>query len=465
MANVFVQSSNTGIDDQPRLQAQLDAIDAAGGGILTLGPGDYYIGPSDGASGSNGNHSLQLGDNTTLEMADGCRLIKRCVGGYITPVIRNKGDDEFDATSNIRVVGGEIAVLNSANTGRLMVFGNVAGLSVERVKFRGVYGDWVFTAGDCTDVNIEALDIDAGDSIGEDGIHCAGCQRLIIRNCNIKSGDDAIAIHNEASTQNAMYDVLIENCYLESAVANMIRIEVTPDSELPIRRVVVRNITGKAGAGGLRIEDENDAYLVSDVDVSGMLIDCAAATSAGGFYTRGSQRVTLNGVVVNDPIEGSQIDGGDTITLNDCIVRNPRAGGGLTQRCLTIATAHPCSNIRIVGGLYEGAQTNASGIHVGGGNGNNVDGFEISGVTVKDAGLDCIRITNGQRGRIEGNQCTGALNAYGIREISFGATPGIFNNLYVGNQCYSNATNSAIPTIAANGSVVVGAGTPGNILV
>lgn len=121
----------------------------------------------------------------------------------------------------------------------------------------------------CRQVRIEGLRIDSHVQPNSDGIDVDGCQDVFISNCNIRSGDDSIAlktIEGKAPCQ----DVLITNCVLSSDCA---AIRVGPDAMSNIERVAASNcVIRDTGLNGIKIQMSFGAVM-RDMVFSNMVMD------------------------------------------------------------------------------------------------------------------------------------------------------------------------------------------------
>lgn len=443
---VLGSSGNSAIDDRLAIQAALDAVEARGGGVVHLTSGMYYIGPSNGAAPPvAGDYSLKMGDNVHLSLDVDATIVRRFSGGhYVNATIRNR--DQVNGNENLRVTGGTITTLNSANNGKHLGFAKTQFLSVSDMRFRGVFDEWNTIFYDCSDVTISDLVMDSGNSLTEDGLHFTGGQRIAVDNCIIRCGDDCIAIvfdPNEVATD--VSDVVISNCYLFSRAANAFKLWVAPNVNSTISRVSVSNIVAKCGDGestssaGIAIVDQNRDLRISDVDVQGFYLD-ASENDGEGVIVDGAQRVRFENLVVKEPWQRVRIDGSVDVELRDCTVDGPRYA---TQPCVLTAENAGCANIRIAGGRYKDATHH--GIQIGAN--HAVDGFEVSKALVDGSALVGVLIYNGTSGVVSDNRITGS-GTYGIQEISPSN-----QNLLMGNRVAGNTLDGLLFTGASTEAI------------
>ena len=103
----------------------------------------------------------------------------------------------------------------------------------------------------CRQIRIEGLRIDSHVQPNSDGIDIDGCQDVFISNCNIRTGDDSIALKT-IEPGSPCRDVVISNCILSSDCAG---IRVGPDAVEEIERVCATNcIIRDTGLNGIKIQ-------------------------------------------------------------------------------------------------------------------------------------------------------------------------------------------------------------------
>jgi polygalacturonase len=451
-ATIVVASPNDTSDSRQTIQNALDQVEAAGGGIVQLIDGDFYIGRSDGYGGDDG---LQIGSNTHLKMDPDVVLIRRFhgQGTEAGATIRNKeqnpdpdADPPILPNENIRVSGGTIRTQVAAapgNGGKHIGFAKANSVAIDDVRFRHVEGNWNVYFHDCNDVSITRLDIVSGTRLFEDGIHVTGGRRIVIADCNVECGDDCIAFNVDPNQDAGEFsDIVVSNCTLHSHVANGIRLLVDAPNNETIRRVQISNVVIKTGPqpampdprelpAGIQINNRNTGtYQISDVQIDGVQID-ASKNANDGLMIEGAERVRLSRVVITKPLWRTRIDASRDIELLDCVIDDPRENGeGLEQPCLLVAGAGPCTDIRILGGLYRNAKQH--GIQLGSAS-HAVTKFQVSNALIDNqfgAGLHLFNATDGIVSGI--NVRSGDK---GIQELSPST-----RNLFIGNFLADNAS-------------------------
>ncbi|MGO8751691.1 MAG: glycoside hydrolase family 28 protein [Thermoguttaceae bacterium] len=121
----------------------------------------------------------------------------------------------------------------------------------------------------CRQVRIEGLRIDSRVQPNSDGIDIDGCEDVFISNCNIRSGDDSIALKTIEHGAPCR-DVAITNCILSSDCA---AIRVGPDAVENIERVCASNcIIRDTRLNGIKIQMSFGAVM-RDMVFSNMVMD------------------------------------------------------------------------------------------------------------------------------------------------------------------------------------------------
>ncbi|MGJ8672720.1 glycoside hydrolase family 28 protein [Rubritalea sp.] len=207
------------------LQAAIDTCSAAGGGIVRIPEGEYVIG------------TTQLKSNVTLSLDYGAELLGSTdMKDYPTKDLRRarEGQSETlfyaeDAT-NIRLEG--LGVIDAR--GRPEFFKKRAGPSgrddrprllrfenCQQVAFSGLtYKNpafWGIHLIDCKDVHFSAVTIRfRNNHYNNDGLDLDGCEDVLIENCDIEAGDDALCLK---SSLNACSNIVVRGCVISSNTA------------------------------------------------------------------------------------------------------------------------------------------------------------------------------------------------------------------------------------------------------
>ncbi len=121
----------------------------------------------------------------------------------------------------------------------------------------------------CRQIRIEGLRIDSKVQPNSDGLDIDGCQDVFISNCNIRSGDDSIALKT-IERGDSCRDVVITNCILSSDCA---AIRVGPDAVTNIERVCASNcVIRDTGMNGIKLQMSFGAVL-RDMVFSNIVMD------------------------------------------------------------------------------------------------------------------------------------------------------------------------------------------------
>ena len=212
--------------DTEAVQKTIDACHAKGGGVVRVPTGDFQIG------------TIRLRSNVTLSLDHGASLLgSQDLADYPTEglskpreggphcliyaenasditieglgVIDGRGTPE--AFPRIRSKGGERSIRP-----RLFRMENC-----ERVTFSGVTykrpAFWGLHLVDCRDIRFSAVTVRfRNNNYNNDGLDLDGCENVLIENCDIDAGDDAICLK---SSKNACRNIVVRGCRLASNTA------------------------------------------------------------------------------------------------------------------------------------------------------------------------------------------------------------------------------------------------------
>ena len=215
------------------IQKALDACSQAGGGIVRVPSGTYLTG------------SLRLQDNDTLSLEAGATLLgSGRIQDYPTKdVIQAKG------VKNITILGpGAIdgqghlfwtfdpnlskSELRNINFSRIHYWkhneqnsGDLVALTrCSNVKLSGVTlqnsQSWTCNLLDCDNVSVDSIRIrNPLNGPNTDGIDVDGCQNVLISNCDICTGDDAVCLKNRSNAityPHSCKNITVSHCTLVS---------------------------------------------------------------------------------------------------------------------------------------------------------------------------------------------------------------------------------------------------------
>ncbi|RMF42371.1 MAG: glycoside hydrolase family 28 protein [Planctomycetota bacterium] len=212
--------------DTTAVQQAIDACHQAGGGIVRVPPGDFQIG------------TIWLKSNVTLSLDQGaCLLGSRDIADYPVKglddpreggphcliyakdatnitieglgVIDGRGTPEF--FPRIRTQGRETSIRP-----RLLRMVNCENLTFSGVTYRRP-AFWGLHLIDCKDIHFNAVTVRfRNNNYNNDGMDLDGCENVLIENCDIDSGDDAICLK---SSLNPCRNIVVRNCRVSSNTA------------------------------------------------------------------------------------------------------------------------------------------------------------------------------------------------------------------------------------------------------
>lgn len=211
--------------DAASVQKAIDACSESGGGVVRIPAGRFVVG------------TVQVKSNVTLSLDHGAELLgSQSMKDYPTDKLRRarEGNAECllyaeDAT-NIRIEGlGVIDGRGSPeffpkragpggrdNRPRLIRFENCRNLTFSGATYKNP-AFWGIHLVDCRDVHFTGVKIRMRNNhSNNDGLDLDGCENVLIENCDIDSGDDAICLK---SSKNPCRNVAVRNCRVASNTA------------------------------------------------------------------------------------------------------------------------------------------------------------------------------------------------------------------------------------------------------
>ncbi len=211
--------------DDKAIQKAIDACTAAGGGTVWLPPGDYHIAP------------IHLKSNVKLSLDYGASLLgSQDIKDYridnLIPAREGNSECLIYAgnASNITLEGlGTIDGRGTPeafpkregpggkdNRPRLVRFENCRNVTFSGLNFRRP-AFWGLHIVDCHKVHFNGINIDfRNNGSNNDGLDIDGCEEVLIENCDINTGDDAICLK---SSLNPCKNFVIRNCRASSHTA------------------------------------------------------------------------------------------------------------------------------------------------------------------------------------------------------------------------------------------------------
>ena len=288
-----------------QIQSAVDACSLAGGGTVVVQGGDFVTGTIDFRS----NVMLEvrksarlLGSTSITDYPDRLPLTKtvmdsnmdlrqslfyaeRCVniGFRGEGVIDGRGTKQnFPGPTTIAAVTGRPFLI------RVIECSNVA---VQGITLRDAAA-WMQSYLNCTNVILDGVTVDSRVHGNNDGIDIDSCVNVIVRNCLVRSGDDAMCF--KGAGLRATENVLVENCEF-TTWCNAIKFGT--DTQGAFRNVLVRNCRLGGNPGGEATTGITwasvDGGMVQDIICENLTIN---RTGSPIFIRRGSRGRTMPGL-------------------------------------------------------------------------------------------------------------------------------------------------------------------------
>lgn len=268
--------------DTVAVQKAIDACHAAGGGAVRVPAGDFQIG------------TIVLKSNVTLSLDYGASLLgSQNLADYPTEGLNNPREGgphcliyARDA-SNITIEGlgvidgrgTHLAFPRSSNgsgrsRGRLTRPRLLRMDNCEQLTFSGVTftrpAFWGLHLVDCKNIHFDAITVRMrNNNYNNDGLDLDGCENVLIENCDIESGDDAVCLKSSknpcrnivvrgcrmssntaalkfgTSSHGGFIDVKVINCYFHDSPMGAIKLQLVDGGRLEnvdISRIVMENV-------------------------------------------------------------------------------------------------------------------------------------------------------------------------------------------------------------------------------
>lgn len=259
------------------IQQAVDRAAELGGGVVTLENGDYVSGTitlkshvclriqagarllgSTDLSDYPEHHAQRLtvqdtsmGMHQSLIVAEGCSHIGICGPG----VISGRGFREhFPGEETSQGTPGRPFVMRLIDCDQVYVHD----VTLENSPC------WMQNYLNCEDVLLENITVRNLSNYNNDGFDIDGCRRVVVRNCDVQSLDDALCFKGAA--QSLTRDVLVENCRFFSA-CNAVKFGT--DTQGDFRNVLIRSCE----IGGLREDPSGLKHKGCDSAVSVEMMD------------------------------------------------------------------------------------------------------------------------------------------------------------------------------------------------
>jgi polygalacturonase len=180
-------------------------------------------------------------------------------------------------------IGDGPVVPNNMRPHQMLIFSNcknvrLHGISLLNSPF------WTLHFADCDGVNVDGISIASGMLVpNADGIDVTSCSNVVVANCDIRAGDDAIAIvgydhHFEipgfSEIKHISQNILISNCNLQS-YSSGIRIGFLDQNSVSNVQVNNVNITNSTRGIGIFVRDEGS---LQHIHFSNMYIETKLRT-------------------------------------------------------------------------------------------------------------------------------------------------------------------------------------------
>jgi len=370
--------------DTAAFQRALDAAAAAGGGNVTVPAGEYFIG------------SIELKSNTTLRLAKDAHLIgSPDMNDYPIGKVRWEG----------RWVDGHQGLIYARNAKNIGVVGpgKISGTPTLRGR-QTPREPALIEPIDCTDIvldgfsaeqrlmwaihptysdNIEIRNLNIRTTGGNgDGIDIDSCRHVRIEDCDIDTGDDAIAIKSGRGMEGLRAgrlteDVLISNCTLGDSI--FAAIGIGSETSGGIRNIRIEHVKvthAKTYAFYIKSRVGRGAF-IEDISVN----DLEVGPEVEGFL-----RISLltSGLQDAEPVTG---DAGIPTTKNFSFT-NIRVNGGTLVDAVAVSPEKPIQGFsltNVTGTVKKGislaniANAKFQDIHVTGYTGNLFTTTNVTG--------------------------------------------------------------------------------------
>jgi hypothetical protein len=179
-------------------EPELDPPTAGAAKLMFFGPGTHQAG------------TIALNADDTLYLAPGALVIGRVVAQNAAGItIRGRGIlQEPDESSDPRALEDEADFYTIAMTA-------CTNARVEGITIRDIPRGWTSRYDECDHLVIQGVKIFSF-KVNGDGIDPNGCQDVMIENCLVSTGDDAIVIKSTESSRRNVSGVTVRGCVLET---------------------------------------------------------------------------------------------------------------------------------------------------------------------------------------------------------------------------------------------------------
>lgn len=212
--------------DTKAIQTAIDACHDAGGGVVRVPAGDFQFG------------TIVLKSNVTLSLDHGASLLGSTnKDDYTTEGLDNPREGGphcliyANGATNITIEG--LGVIDARGTAenfprdrsrgknrglrpRLLRMNNCDGLTFSGITWKRP-AFWGLHLVDCKNVHFDAVTVRfRNNNFNNDGLDLDGCENVLIEDCDIDSGDDAICLK---SSKNPCRNIVVRRCKVSSNTA------------------------------------------------------------------------------------------------------------------------------------------------------------------------------------------------------------------------------------------------------
>ena len=254
------------------IQKTIDACFQAGGGTVIIPAGVFISGTIFLKSGV----CIYLEENAVLKASENQQDYE------IIPGLNYKGEPMFGKSGSFLIYAEKAKNISIQGTGKidgsgaafwhdemlteyvkkpkqwrpwaLICFVNCKNIDVSQVTLTNSPCYTLWNLG-CKDVKIDGINIqNPTNGPNTDGIDIDCCRNVVVQNCHIEGGDDAIAIKSDGGRlgkNRACQNIRITKCTLSSSPACAVRVGYEGDS--PIKEVYCDNLTIKNSHHGINV--------------------------------------------------------------------------------------------------------------------------------------------------------------------------------------------------------------------
>jgi polygalacturonase len=212
--------------DTDAIQKTIDACHAAGGGVVRVPAGDFVLG------------TVHLRSHITLSLDYGASLLgstdmadypseglapSREGGPHCLFYANDATDITIEGLGVIDARGTHVDFPRKGLGGkgrsirpRLLRFENCQNLTFSGVTFKRP-AFWGLHLVDCKDIHFNAITLRfRNNNYNNDGLDLDGCENVLVENCDLEAGDDAICLK---SSKNPCRNIVVRNCRVASNTA------------------------------------------------------------------------------------------------------------------------------------------------------------------------------------------------------------------------------------------------------